>query len=103
MSVYIRAQNVAAVQTIANVGVGSNQVVQPVLSGSQQPPVPQNFVVTVTGSGAVSASAQIVGSHAGVNFVNYAPAIATGPGPSPTGHPHIRTPPLTFLSPLLTA
>lgn len=75
MSVYFLAQNVAAVQTVP-VAVGvANPIVKPSGLGNT-PPTPQTFVLTVQGNGAVSASAQILGSNDGINFVAYGAVIA---------------------------
>lgn len=82
MTVYILAKDVAAVQTIANVNKidgtgGPNQLVRP--AGDDNPnaaAVPTTAQLTVTGSGAVSASAQIVGSNDGQIFVLVGSAIA---------------------------
>lgn len=75
--------NATAVQTVANVenGDGSNvggvnpsyQPVNP--AGSTTPAANQGFQLVVTGTGSVSASAQIVVSNDGVNWTNLTPAI----------------------------
>src|SRR5258708_7737731 len=75
-----RAQT--AVQTVANVG-WQNPVAEPDGATTSSPPIEQAFIVTVTGSGNVSASAQIVGSNDTVNWALYGPVIAVASGASP--------------------
>lgn len=75
--------NATAVQTVANVenGDGSNvggvnpnyQPNNP--AGSTTPAASQGFQLVVTGSGPVSASAQVVVSNDGVNWTNLSPLI----------------------------
>lgn len=74
--------NATAVQTVANVenGDGSNPGVNPNYqpanpAGSTTPAGSQGFQLVVTGTGSVSASAQVVVSNDGVNWTNLAPLI----------------------------
>ena len=77
MSVYNLCQGISAPQGAGVIGTSTNPIVSAPASesGSGSPPVAQAFVLVVTGSGSVSATAQIVGSNDGVNFVNYGAAI----------------------------
>lgn len=77
MAVYNLATATAA-QTAGAVGTSANPIVNAPASesGAGSPPSVQAFVLTVQGSGNVSATAQIVGSNDGVNFVTYGAPIA---------------------------
>ena len=84
MAVYNLCQNVTAVQTVSsiilpgrNAAGGSNMAVDPRQpSGSETPATYQSFQVTVTGSGSVSASAQVVASNDGVNWITIGSVIS---------------------------
>lgn len=77
MSVYNLCQGISALQGAGVIGTSTNPIISAPASesGSGSPPSVQAFVLLVTGSGSVSATAQIVGSNDGVNFVNYGAAI----------------------------
>lgn len=89
MAVWILAQNVTAVQTLANVqkvdGTGGPNPAAITFDSDNpnKPSFQQSFQVVVTGSGAVSASAQIVGSNDGQNYSTVGGAIAVTSGASP--------------------
>jgi len=102
MSVYTLVPAQTAVQTVANVG-WQNPVVEPDGQLASSPPIEQAFIVTVTGSGNVSASAQIVGSNDTVNWALYGPAIAVASGASPQSQSAVGNIPYQFYSAFLTA
>ena len=66
------------------------------------PPIAQSFQLTVKGTGAVAATAQVVGSNDGVNWTNYGPALtASGTGSSTvTGYGQA---PYAYFGALITA
>lgn len=104
MSVYFLAQNVTAVQTLANIG-SPNQIVSlpPANLGAGSPPTDHAFILTVTGSGAVSASAQIVGSNDGINFVNYGSVISAASAATVSSQAQQGTTPFQVLCAIITA
>lgn len=105
MAVYFLAQNVSAVQTVAAIGSSTNPIVLAPASesGAGSPPTDQIFVLLVAGSGAVSASAQIVGSNDGVNFVNYGAAVAAAAAPTVSAQAQAGTSPFQYYSAIITA
>lgn len=104
MTIYVLAQNVAAVQTIADVGT-KNQIVDiaPFSSDSNSPPSTQTFVLTVTGSGDVSGTAQILASLDGVNFVNYGSAIVAAAAPTTSSQAQVSQGTFEFYAAIITA
>ncbi len=105
MSVYGLANNISAAQTAGNVGQSANPIVPMPASeaGAGTPPVTHVFVLTVTGSGNVSATAQPVGSNDGVNFVNYGSPIVAASLQTVSSQAQVGNSPFAYLSAFVSA
>lgn len=105
MSVYFLAQNVTVSQTVGAVGGNQNPIVSmpTAENGSGAPPSSHAFVLTVTGSGNVSATAQPVGSNDGINFVAYGSPIVASSLQTVSSQAQAGTTPFEFLGAYVSA
>lgn len=110
MTVYFLAQNVTAVQTLANVqkadGTGGpNQAIVPTGTNDNPnaPPFNESFQLVVTGSGNVSASAQIVASNDGQNWFTVGSVIAAASAGAPVTAAGIASQSAKFWGAFITA
>lgn len=105
MTTAVLCQNIAAVQSAPAGGslpVGSNSI-NPTADTAPINTQTQAFQLTVTGSGNVSASAQIIVSNDGVNWASYGSAIAATSGASPNLAIGSGAQPWQFFSAYITA